>query len=289
MTMQPPHIRRSIEALGRDLTPETLPAVFDIFQDEQQQIASRFSAAATDLPYGPDTRHKLDVYTPQNNTSDAVPILVFVHGGGFLKGDKGSAENWKNANVGIMASRAGFMGMVINYRLAPDHEWPAGGEDVAAVVEWIKNNASNYGGDPEKIILVGTSAGAVHLATYLKLQPENNDVRGMVMLSGLYGITPLDERDTIYYGDHSLYPQRWPLEAVIETDLPIFLVCAEFDPPRFQAEFLGLLHRRLERHGATPRATIVTGHNHYSLAMHLGTSDTRLSDEIVAFVEASCG
>ncbi len=282
--MQPSPVRAAIAALGRDLTPDVLPDVAELFQQAQQQNARRYPATFVDLPYGSGPRQKLDIYAPMGVTGNAVPVLVFVHGGGFLKGDKGSANSWMNANVGIMAARAGLLGVVINYRLAPDNQWPAGGEDVGAVVDWLKTNAASHGGDPDRIVLMGTSAGAVHCATYLRLRSEKREVRGLVLLSGLYGITPLDDRDTLYYGDQSQYPARWPLEVVTDTELPLLIACAEFDPPRFQSEFVGLLQQRLDRKGHIPRACIISGHNHYSLTMHLGTSDTRLADEILAFV-----
>ena len=77
--------------------------------------------------------------------------------------------------------------------------------------------------------------------------------------------------------------------AVAATSLPLLVACAQFDPPRFQAEFLGLMQDRLARHGAMPRALIVPGHNHYSMPMHLGTADRRLADEICAFVRDTTG
>ena len=75
-----------------------------------------------------------------------------------------------------------------------------------------------------------------------------------------------------------------PREAVAATTLPLLVACAHFDPPRFQAEFLGLMQERLTRHGAMPRAYVAAGHNHYTMTLHLGSRDTRLADEIVAFV-----
>jgi hypothetical protein len=76
---------------------------------------------------------------------------------------------------------------------------------------------------------------------------------------------------------------------VVGTSLPLLVACSEFDPARFQAEFVGLLGRRLARHGRLPRSHIGSGHNHYSLAYHLGTSDARLGNEIVSFVREACG
>ena len=270
-----------IAALGQSLGPDVLQSVRDLFAPEQEGLAAQAPASLTDLLYGPHERHRLNLYAPQGTTS--APILIFLHGGGFLKGDKGNASNWPNANVGRMAAQAGFLGIVPNYRLAPDHQWPAGPEDVASVIAWAKTNAAQHGGDPNRIVLMGTSAGAVHVAGYIKRHGTAH-IRSAILLSGLYGYTPLDERDTLYYGDASLYPERMPREAVASTTLPLFIACAQHDPARFQQEFLTLMQDRLARHGTMPRAMIASGHNHYSLPMHLGTSDRRLADEICAFI-----
>ena len=74
------------------------------------------------------------------------------------------------------------------------------------------------------------------------------------------------------------------MEAVAASPVPLLAACAEFDPARFQAETLILLQRVLAVRGRAPRSHFASGHNHYTLAMHLGTADTRLADEIVAFV-----
>ena len=132
---------------------------------------------------------------------------------------------------------------------------------------------------------MGTSAGAAHIAGYLKHRPGEEGIRGAVMLSGLYGFTPVEDRDRKYFGDDPEGDaERMPADAVVETAVPLFVAFAEFDLPRFQAETLGLLQARLEHHGHIPRATIAVGHNHYSIGYHLGGSDHRLSSEILAFI-----
>ena len=279
-----PLVRAAIAAMGTTLGPDILDACKVLFDAEQHALAVACPAATTDIAYGPHQRHRLDIYQPADR-SGPVPVVVFVHGGGFLKGDKGSAGHWPNSNVGRMLAKAGMLGIVINYRLAPDDMWPAGADDVAAVVDWISAHAKAYGGDPGRVALLGTSAGAVHVAGCLARHPAAaGRVRSAVLLSGLYGYTPLDPRDTLYYGDPADYPDRRPLEGVATTGVPLFVACAEFDPPRFQTEYVALLQDRLARHGALPRAFIASGHNHYSMAMHLGTSDTRLADEITGFI-----
>lgn len=286
MAMQLPIERAAIAAMGRALGPDVLTAVQDLFRSEQAALAA-WPVAAIDQAYGDDPRQRLDLYAP-DAADGPVPILLWVHGGGFLRGEKSSPDHPFNAHAGRWAARSGMLGAVMNYRLAPDHVWPAGGEDVGHAVDWLRVHAAEYGGDPDRIVLIGTSAGAVHLATHLRLRPDGGGARALVLLSGLYGFTPLDPRDALYYGTPDLYPQRWPREAVVETTVPLFVAGAEYDPARFQAELLGLLAAWRERHGHTPRAFIGAGHNHFSLAYHLGGSDTRLADEILAFVREHC-
>lgn len=275
-------IRHSIAAMGQGLGPDVLEACRQLFGAEQTALADTVPVAARDLAYGPHERHRLDLYGAPGD--GLKPVLLFVHGGGFVLGDKGDT-GWSNAAVGRMAARRGWIGAVMNYRLAPDHLWPAGSEDVAAAVDFLRGAVAEHGGDPERIVVMGTSAGAVHVSGFLRLRPDHGDlVRGAVLLSGLYGCTPLDPKDTRYYGAGD-YAAMAPWDAVVETTLPLLVACAQYDPARFQAEFLGLMQARLARHGAMPRAILLPGHNHYTMAMHLGTSDTRLEQEIAAFLE----
>lgn len=269
--------------MGTGLGPDTLAACRALFDTQQRALAATVPVLAQDLAYGPDPRQRLDVYGTVTTTPK--PVVVFVHGGGFVLGDKGG-EQWPNAAVGRMAARNGWIGAVINYRLAPDAMWPAGSEDVGAAIRFLRANAGTYGGDPQRIVAMGTSAGAVHVSGYLRLTPHHTqEIAGAVLLSGLYGYTPIVARDERYYGSPSTYRDKAPLEAVATTRLPLLVACAQYDPDRFQAEFIGLMNDRRARHGTMPRGLIVTDHNHYSLAMHLGTGDTRLEQEIAAFIE----
>ncbi len=273
----------TIQQMGTTLGPDVLSACKELFDAEQQELAARVPVAAADRAYGPHERHRLDLY---GSPASPAPVVLFVHGGGFRIGDK-AADGWPNGAVGRWAAEQGWLGAVMNYRLAPDHQWPAGGEDVLAALDWLAANARDHGGDPDRIVLVGTSAGAVHVSTALQLRP-NLAVRGCVLLSGLYGYAEYEDRDSIYYGDASLAATHMPREAVAATALPLMVACAQYDPPRFQAEWTGLIQDRLTRHGGLPFCHYASGHNHYSMAMHIGTSDCRLSGEIAAFVDACC-
>ncbi|MDO6414147.1 alpha/beta hydrolase [Sphingomonas sp. BIUV-7] len=282
MTMQPAAERTAIAGLGRRLGPDVLAAVYALFREEQGHLAAAQPVHAADIEYGDHSRQRLDLYAPVSRDGP-VPVLLWVHGGGFLRGEKSSVDHPFNAHAARWAARNGMLGAVMNYRLAPDHGWPAGGEDVGLAVDWLRENGAAHGGDRARIVAMGTSAGAVHVATHLRLREETG-LAAAVLLSGLYGFTPLDERDTLYYGSAADYSDRWPKEAMVATSLPLLLAGAEYDPPRFQAEFVGLLAARLERHGVLPRSFSASGHNHFSLAYHLGTADTRLADEVLAFI-----
>jgi arylformamidase len=288
--MQDKSLRVAIASMGYDLHPQMLPACRDLFADELSRGVEEIPILARDIAYGSDARNRLDIYASDDiDRQQGCPIFVWVHGGGFVRGDKRAVDHPFEAHIGRFAARNGFLGVVMNYRLAPEHHWPAGGEDVGSVVDWLKANAHQWGGDPARIVLAGTSAGAAHVSTYLRLRPATHEVCAAILLSGLYGFTPLEDRDRTYYPEpEEIYTERNPLAAVIASDIPIFVACAEFDPPRFQTETLRLMSEILLVRGHLPPCYVASGHNHYSLAMHLGTSDTRLADELLAFANAHC-
>jgi acetyl esterase/lipase len=237
--VQPERHLSAIKAIGQGMGPAVLAQCSAIFEDEQRTLAERLPAVVTDATYGPHERHRLDLYRKGDATG--VPVVLFVHGGGFVMGDKGDNGSWQNANVGRMAAEAGMLGAVMNYRLAPDYAWPAGSEDVGQALDWLKAHAAECGGDPDRIFLMGTSAGAVHVCGLTGLRPDLKDqVAGLILLSGLYGFTPLDEKDLRYYSEASDGQDHSPKQPLLASGIPMFVACAEYDPARFQREFLGL-------------------------------------------------
>jgi len=126
------------------------------------------------------TRCKLDVYYPEN-TQDFVTV-VFFHGGGLVGGEKYVPGELRNKGFAVVSA---------NYRLSPEHRAPAYIEDAAAAVAWVAQNIQRYGGSPDKIILVGASAGG-YLATMIALDTsyldahnfDANQLMGVASLSG---------------------------------------------------------------------------------------------------------
>jgi len=124
----------------------------------------------------------LDANVPEGEGS--FPVAIYVHGGGWTGGDKANKDD---APILEMLSKAGFTWFSVNYRLAPEHRWPACLNDVQTAIQWVKANAANYKGDPSRIVLVGYSAGG-HLATFAgTIVDESINVQAVV------GFAPLTD------------------------------------------------------------------------------------------------
>ena len=101
----------------------------------------------------------LDAFVPDG--AGPFPTCILVHGGGFTKGDKQSYIK----PLFEPLSQAGFAWFTINYRLAPQHRWPACAEDVETAIRWVKSHARDYKVDVTRIAIIGESAGG-HLVSY---------------------------------------------------------------------------------------------------------------------------
>lgn len=112
-----------------------------------------------DIEYGKagDVSLRLDASVPEGN--GPFPVAILVHGGGWSRGDKQDEISTLFASL----TGAKFTWFSINYRLAPAHRYPACLEDVEAAIRWVKARAANYKGDPQRIALIGYSAGG-HIA-----------------------------------------------------------------------------------------------------------------------------
>ncbi|PCJ15830.1 MAG: esterase, partial [Gammaproteobacteria bacterium] len=118
--------------------------------------------AIKDLAYGNHPLQKLDVY--QSSNASNAPILFMVHGGAWRRGDKAAKAVVKNKVDRWIAK--GFIFISINYRLLPEADPFKQADDVATALKFVQSNASQWGGDPSQIILMGHSAGA-HLINIL--------------------------------------------------------------------------------------------------------------------------
>ena len=125
-------------------------------------------------------------------TDQPQAAVVLIHGGGFAAGDKDTRQ-WQL--ICRWLADAGYVAVNVNYRLAPEYEFPAAIEDVQTAVEWTRSNASTYGIDPERVGVLGGSAGE-NLAQLLGTSGEGATTQGSRVASvvSLSGAADLTER-----------------------------------------------------------------------------------------------
>lgn len=179
------------------------------------------------ISYGEGDRRLLDVYRP-GGKSDPAPIVIFFYGGSWQWGDRGDYRF-----VGRALAAEGFLAIVPDYRVWPPDAFPAFLEDGAHVVRWARNHAGRHGGDPERIFVMGHSAGG-HIAAMLALDERwlaavgldaHRDLRGMVGLAGPYDFLPLkDPKLKELFGPEAELPATQPVNFVGGDEAPILLL-----------------------------------------------------------------
>jgi acetyl esterase/lipase len=279
-----PSIARRVAAIGDVVGPEQAAASRELFAPLHEAPPYAGVAVARDAAYGRHERHRLDVFSPAGARD--LPVVVFVHGGGFVAGDKSVEGTPYHDNVGLWAARAGMVGVTMNYRLAPEHRWPSGAEDVGAAVAWLVANVEARGGDPSRIVLMGSSAGATHVAGYAAMADRHPAVRGVVLLSGAYDL-PRFDRSLLepYFGDDpTTLETASPLPGLLASGLPILFAVAEHDPPISHHQAAALFDALYERDGRVPPLAYLPGHNHFTEVLHLNAVDDVLGRQIAAFV-----
>jgi len=179
------------------------------------------------IAYGPGPQQRLDVYVPRSAAVEARPVIVFWHGGRWREGDKADYRF-----VGAALAGAGCVTLVANYRHYPQVKMPGFMQDAAQAARWAAAHANEFGGAPERLYLMGHSAGA-HLAALVTLDPRYfagagrpaPHIAGVIGLSGPYDFLPLLEPDVQdMFGPPQLYPESRPINFVRAGAPPMLLL-----------------------------------------------------------------
>ncbi len=287
----PAHIRQQLERIGYAFTPQVSRATLEVYRSELRRLSRPAVKTTRDIAYGDHALQALDVYQPEDETG--VPVVLFVHGGGFTEGDK-RINRELFGNVPSYFARNGVLGVSMNYRLAPAAPWPAAAQDVAAAVAWLRERAAQYGGDPARIFLLGYSAGATHAASYVfdrSLQPASGSgVAGAILLSGVYQVHPtwvvrVADNVKAYFGtDPSRYDARSPLTHVAGSTARVFVAGAEHDPWFLVPHADALKDAICRRDGRCPRVLRLVHHTHISTAAAFDTDDDELGRAVLEFI-----
>ena len=275
----PPDIAAKIKALG----PKIDFSVMALYAPLQAKPPYPGVTVTRDVAYGSDPLQRLDVLEATASGKPR-PVMLFVHGGGFVRGDKAQTDNML-----VWAVNHGMVGVDINYRLAPKDPWPAGAQDLASAIAWTKANIKSHGGDPGRIFIWGHSAGANHVADYVahtELQgPEASSVKGAIILSAFYAETVGGPNP--YYGtDPSVQTSAASIARMIKTPIPLFVANAEYDPDGFRA-YSAALDAALTKAGKPHGRVFLKDHDHLSEGLAVGTADVSLTDPLLAWIKAT--
>ncbi|MCC6202775.1 MAG: alpha/beta hydrolase [Gammaproteobacteria bacterium] len=292
-------IRIGLRRIGRGSAPEDIVAASRLFVPLHEREPYVGVRIVRDRNYGPHPRHRLDLFLPEAVATAPRPVLAFVHGGGFSAGDKKFPGSPFHDNVGVWAVRNGLVGVNLTYRLTPEVGWPSGIEDLTATMDWLRHEIGAHGGDPARIFLLGTSAGAVHVATYLVHNAAHAvsgasgpAVAGAILLSGLYDFTAELDNPLLaaYLGpDPRCYAERSVIDGLASTPVPLLVTLSEHDPLDFERQALLLLNAFYRQHGCWPNFIRLLGHSHFTGTLQLNTVDDYFGTHLREFIECHSG
>jgi acetyl esterase len=296
VSLLPAEVQQTLASVGPDwgkALTANITKIIAAFQPLVKTAPREGVTVSKNLAYGEDPKQILDVYQPQGRTQ--APIVIYIHGGAYVRGDKDFYGDIYG-NIPTWFARQGIPGINASYRLASGATWPAAAWDVRDTIKWVRKNASNYGGDTSRIYLIGHSAGATHIASYIfdrSLQPaEGLGVAGAVLISGRYRLEydpadPNAKNMQAYFGtDTTAYPMRSPITHIGSAPrVAVFLVISEYDNPGLDVVGAELLVALCARDGGCPRFSRLERHNHMSVVAAFNTADEQLGREILSFIQ----
>lgn len=264
-----------------------------------------------DVPYDPaapdDPKRRLDLYLPAVRD---FPLVVFVHGGGWAWGDRtqsfGGADVYRN--IGRFLADHGIGTAVIGYRLVWPLEWQAQVGDVARAVAWVQSHAAEKGGRPDRVFLMGHSAGA-QLAARVATDPswlttvhgDPAGLCGVVAVSGAgYDLGDIETYragfDPLYFAERfggSRLDGTWWRDASVLPWLdggdPPFLVVSASGESRGLRRQSTLFHDALRKAGIASTLVPVRGSSHERIILELSREDKTAGPAALKFLrETAC-
>jgi acetyl esterase/lipase len=245
---------------------------------------------ADGIAYGAAPRQRLDVYAPGAAARAARPVVVYFYGGSWQAGARADARG-----VGETLAARGFVAVAPDYRVYPEAIFPGFVEDAAAAVRWARDHAAQFGGDPQRIFLMGHSAGA-HIAALLATDPRylaahgvpKTSLAGMIGLAGPYAAIPPREPHMADIFPAALRGQALPIDCIAGDEPPMLLATGTADTvvdPDNSQRFADALRAR---HDAVELRTY-PGYDHVEIVEALAPGRRRVSPvlaDVARFIDA---
>lgn len=249
-----------------------------------------------DLPYGSSPRQVLDIYRPTGSRN--APVVVFMHGGAFVRGDK-DINDQMYANVLFWFAKQGFVGINVEYRLAPFATYPAGSVDLGLACQWLQQHVTEHGGDPRRLCLLGHSAGGTHVASLLcdprpELAALLHGAACAVLVSArlradVLPANPNAQGVRAYYGGNPAdYEEMSPVTHAARIPVPVFVVNAQYENPLLDLYGLEFALAVARARGVTPLHTTLADHNHVSIMAHFNSGEDWLGEQVLDFFDSAC-
>jgi acetyl esterase/lipase len=260
--------RVGLAAVAAALTAACAPlSMFATFTPKDPAMRS-----ARNVAFGPDAHQRLDVYAPRRAAGQgAAPIAVFFYGGSW---DTGRRQDY--GWVGQALASRGFVAVLPDYGLYPAVRYPGFLEDGARAVRWAQDHAAEFGGDPNRIVLVGHSAGAYNAAmialdtrylTAVGVDPRH--IKALAGLSGPYDFLPLtDPIAQRTFGDAHDLAGTQPTSFVTANSPPAFLATGDLDTMVFPKNTVKLA-ARLRAAGVTVEEEHYADIDHVNMVLAL--------------------
>ncbi len=240
-----------------------------------------------------DPLRSLDIYAPKDCKS--CPVIAFVHGGAWKTGDKSN-----HGIKGLFFAERGFVFVSIDYRTFPDVPFPLFVEDVSDAIAWIHRNIDRYGGDGDRIVLMGHSAGA-HIAAMVAyerdfplrrgIQPET--LKGLILLDGAaYDLIELRDSFPMLF-DRFIRPIFGEDGQQLREASPIHHIEKGYNPPTLivhtrrpaSISQARRLSERLREAGSQVELYCACDMTHSTVNRHLGIAGNPLNRVILDFLE----
>lgn len=225
-----------------------------------------------DILYGEAPLQDLDIYYPkplaqamssQQPVTTRYPMVVFVHGGSWESGNK---EDY--AFVGKSFAQAGYVTAVINYRKAPEHLYPDYVKDTARAIAWSYHNAERFYGNPQRLAVVGHSAGAFNAVAAIAnedfLVPyglKPSDIRAVVGIAGPYSYDFRNFSSASAFPASATPDEVMPDRQIKGTQPPYLLLTAEKDQVVADQNTINMT-RALKAYGASVENGEIKGASH---------------------------